>query len=121
VDEGAAVKRWSFSTMQAVVGLDRRRHVDRRRRVLGGRHAAAGARSRRGRRRPCATPPRSRVTAPVVEVLGATNAIVTTIIPGDDGVARRALVAGAYASASSTRLSARSSAPCRSCRTRRRS
>src|SRR4029079_13481792 len=36
------------------------------------------------------------VTAPVVEVLGTDDTIVTTIIPGDDGVARHAVVAGAY-------------------------
>jgi hypothetical protein len=95
VDEGAAVKRWSFSTMQAVVGL-----VTGLISIVGAAYSAVDtlkAAPAPGQivvtvRDAAARP----VSAPVVEVLGADNAIVTTIIPGADGVARRALVAGGY-------------------------
>src|SRR5262245_56441566 len=95
VDEGAAVKRWSFSGLQAVVGL-----------IAGVVSIVGAAYSAVDTLRPAPGPGEvvvavrdaaaHPVTAPVVEVLGTDNAIVTTIIPGEDGVARRALVAGAY-------------------------
>jgi hypothetical protein len=95
VDEGAAVKRWSFSTMQDVVGL-----------VTGLISIVGAAYSAVDTLRPAPGPGQvvvavrdaaaRPVKAPVVEVLGADDTIVTTIIPGEDGVARRALVAGAY-------------------------
>ena len=95
VDEGAAVKRWSFSGLQAAVGL-----------IAGVMSIVGAAYSAVDTLRPAPGPGEvvvavrdaaaRPVSAPVVEVLGADNAIVTTIIPGEDGVARRALVAGAY-------------------------
>jgi len=94
VDEGAAVKRWSFSTLQAVVGL-----IAGVTSIVGAAYSAVDTLKAPAPGeivvtvRDAAAQP---VSAPVVEVLGADNAIVTTIIPGADGVARRALVAGAY-------------------------
>ena len=96
MDEGAAVKRrWSFSGLQAAVGL-----------IAGVTSIVGAAYSAVDTLRPAPNPGEvvvtvrdvaaQPVTAPVVEVLGADNAIVTTMIPGEDGVARRALVAGAY-------------------------
>jgi len=87
-------KRWSFSGLQAVVGL-----VTGLISIVGAAYSAVDT----------LRPPSSGdvvvavrdagaqpVTAPVVEVLGADNTVVTTMIPGEDGVARRALVPGAY-------------------------
>jgi hypothetical protein len=95
VDEGAAVKRWSFSTLQAVVGL-----IAGVTSIVGAAYSAVDTLKSAPAPgeivvivRDAAAQP---VAAPVVEVLGADNAIVTTIIPGEDGVARRALVPGAY-------------------------
>jgi hypothetical protein len=95
VDEGAAVKRWSFSGLQAMVGL-----------IAGVTSIVGAAYSAVDTLRPAPGPGEvvvtvrdaaaQPVTAPVVEVLGEDNAIVTTMIPGEDGIARRALVAGAY-------------------------
>ena len=95
VDEGAAVKRWSFSTMQAVVGL-----------LTGLISIVGAAYSAVDTLRPDPGPGEVVVTvrdagarpvsAPVVEVLGMDGTVLTTIIPGADGVARRALVAGPY-------------------------
>lgn len=95
MDEGAAVKRWSFSTLQAVVGL-----------IAGVTSIVGAAYSAVDTLKPAPAPGEIVVTvrdaaaqpvsAPVVEVLGADNAIVTAIIPGADGVARHAVVAGAY-------------------------
>jgi len=95
VDEGAAVKRWSFSGLQAMVGL-----------IAGVTSIVGAAYSAVDTFRPAPGPGEvvvtvrdaaaHPVTAPVVEVLGTDDTIVTTIIPGDDGVARHAVVAGAY-------------------------
>ena len=95
VDDGAAVKRrWSFSGLQTVVGL-----------VTGLISIVGAAYSAVDTLRPASTGDvvvavrdvaAQPVSAPVVEVLGADNAIVTTMIPGEDGVARRAMVPGAY-------------------------
>ena len=95
MDEGAAVKRWSFSGLQAVVGL-----------IAGVTSIVGAAYSAVDTLRPAPGPGEvvvavrdvaaRPVTAPVVEVLGADNAIITTLIPGDQGVARHALVAGSY-------------------------
>jgi len=95
VDEGAAVKRWSFSGIQAVVGL-----------IAGITSIVGAAYSAVDTLRPAPNPGEvvvavrdgsaQPVVAPVVEVLGSDNAIVTTMIPGEQGIARHALVAGAY-------------------------
>lgn len=95
MDEGAAVKRWSFSGLQAAVGL-----------IAGVTSIVGAAYSAVDTLRPAPGPGEvvvtvrdaaaHPVTAPVVEVLGADDAIITTVIPGEDGIARHALVAGAY-------------------------
>jgi hypothetical protein len=96
VDDGAAVKRrWSISGLQAVVGL-----------IAGVTSIVGAAYSAVDTLRPAPGPGEVVVTvrdaaahpvrAPIVEVIGADDAIVTTIIPGEDGVARHAVVAGAY-------------------------
>jgi hypothetical protein len=96
VDEGAAVKRWSFSTMQAVVGL-----VTGLISIVGAAYSAVDTFR-------TATPPPGAivvalrdaadkpVSAAVVEILGPENSLVTTMVPGDDGIGRRAIVAGSY-------------------------
>jgi hypothetical protein len=95
VDDGAARKRWSFSGLQAGVGL-----------IAGVTSIVGAAYSAVDTLKPAPGPGEIVVTvrdaaaqpvhAPVVEVLGADGAIVTTIIPGGDGVGRHAVVAGAY-------------------------
>src|ERR1700745_20896 len=90
VDEGVVVKRWSFSGLQAVVGL-----------IAGVTSIVGAAYSAVDTLRPAPGPGEvvvtvrdaaaHPVTAPVVEVLGADDAIITTVIPGEDGIARHAL------------------------------
>jgi hypothetical protein len=95
VDGGAVVKKWSFSTAQAVVGL-----VTGVISIVGAAYSAVD--TFRAAPAPGAIVAVVRdsadkpIPSAVVEVLGPENAIVTTMIPGDDGVVRRAVVAGAY-------------------------
>ena len=90
-----AAKTWSFSTLQAVVGL-----------LTGLISIVGAAYSAVGTLRPAPAPGEivavvrdsasKPVTAGVVEVLGPQDSLVTTMVVGKDGVARRAVVAGPY-------------------------
>ena len=93
--DGAAGRTWSFSTFQAAVGL-----------VAGLSSIVAAAYSAVDTLRAAPAPGEivailrdasaEPVSAAVVEVLGPENTLITTMMPGDDGIARRAVVAGPY-------------------------
>ena len=95
VDGGAAARTWSFSTLQGVVGL-----VTGLISIVGAAYSAVGTLKPTPGPGEIVAVVRDAEAAPVatavVEVLGPESSLVTTMVPGDDGLVRRSVVAGSY-------------------------